>query len=83
MTATVDRIDALTGQMIIAGRFVTGTGDIVRGLDPSTDTALEPGYAHGSDDDVEAACAAAAAAFDAYRSTSSEVRAAFLEFLAE
>ncbi|HEY9313648.1 aldehyde dehydrogenase (NADP(+)) [Williamsia sp.] len=83
MTATVDRIDALTGQMIIAGRFVTGAGTVVRGLDPSTDTALEPGYAHGSEDDVEAACAAAAAAFDAYRSTSSEVRAAFLELIAE
>jgi NADP-dependent aldehyde dehydrogenase len=83
MTATVNRIDTLTGQMIIAGTFVTGRGTTIHGLDPATDTALEPGYAHGDDADVEAACSAAADAFDRYRATSSEVRAGFLEAIAE
>lgn len=83
MTATVNSTDVLTGQMIIAGDLVTGAGDVVRGLDPTTNTALEPGYAHGGDADVDAACAAAAVAFDTYRSTTSEVRAGFLEAIAD
>ncbi|GGF20274.1 aldehyde dehydrogenase (NADP(+)) [Williamsia phyllosphaerae] len=82
MTATVDRIGALTGQMIIAGELVTGTGDIVRGIDPATDETLEPGYAHGDTDDVRTATAAAAAAFGPYRGTSSAARADFLETIA-
>lgn len=89
MTTTEDRateqaqMNTLTGQMIIAGTFVTGQGDTVHGLDPATGDVLEPGYSYGSDSDVDAACAAAAAAFDRYRSTTSTVRAEFLEAIAE
>jgi alpha-ketoglutaric semialdehyde dehydrogenase len=75
--------DTLTGQMIIAGDPVAGTGPEIRGFDPVAGTALEPPYRHGDTTHVDAACAAAAAAFDVYRATTSEQRARFLERIAD
>jgi 2,5-dioxopentanoate dehydrogenase len=69
--------------MIIAGAMVSGTGDEVRGFNPATGELLEPAYRHGDAEVVvDAACAAAAAAFGPYRATTSEQRAAFLESVA-
>ena len=81
-TATLDP-DTLTGQQLIAGELVTGTGAEARGFDPVAGTELEPVYRDGDDTHVAAACSAAAAAFGAYRATSAEQRAAFLESIAE
>jgi NADP-dependent aldehyde dehydrogenase len=83
VTATIPDSFHLTGQMIIAGVPVTGTGPEVRGFDPAAGTAVEPAYRHGDVSDVEAACNAAAAAFPAYRATTSEQRALFLEAIAD
>ncbi|MGA9870249.1 MAG: aldehyde dehydrogenase (NADP(+)) [Rhodococcus sp. (in: high G+C Gram-positive bacteria)] len=83
MTASTTNSTDLTGRMIIAGTPVAGSGTQVHGIDPSTGLELEPAYGHGTDADVEAACAAAAAAFSDYRATSSEVRAQFLETIAD
>ena len=69
--------------MFIAGSRVRGEGAEVRGFNPNTGAALEPVYRHGDASHVEAACAAAAEAFDEFRNTSSEQRAAFLEAIAE
>lgn len=69
--------------MIIAGELVSGTGDEIRGFDPAAEVELEPAYRHGDQSNVEAACAAAALAFGPYRATTSEVRAAFLESIAD
>lgn len=80
MTATL--ANQLTGQMIIAGTPVTGTGAEIRGFDPAAGEALDPVYRHGDSADVEAAAAAAAAAFPVYRATTSEQRAQFLEAIA-
>lgn len=80
MTATL--ANQLTGQMIIAGSPVSGTGAEVRGFDPAAGQPLEPVYRHGGLADVESAAAAAAAAFPAYRATTSEQRAQFLEAIA-
>ncbi|MCK0176940.1 aldehyde dehydrogenase (NADP(+)) [Mycolicibacterium sp. F2034L] len=74
---------ALTGQQLIAGAAVRGSGAEIRGHDPTTGTDLEPPYRYGDASHVEAACAAAAEAFDAYRTLSSERRAAFLEGIAD
>lgn len=74
--------DALTGQLIVAGALVTGTGSEVRAFDPAEGAPLEPAYRHGDATHVEAACAAAAAAFGPYRATTSEHRAQFLETIA-
>ncbi|MFG1935289.1 aldehyde dehydrogenase (NADP(+)) [Mycobacterium sp. NPDC048908] len=82
MTATVPSTSRLTGQMLIAGTSVRGSGTPVRGFNPSTGQSMEPAYLYGDRSHVEAACAAAAAAFAAYRSTPSEPRARFLEAIA-
>ncbi|WP_029116834.1 aldehyde dehydrogenase (NADP(+)) [Mycobacterium sp. URHB0044] len=82
MTATIADATQLTGQMIIAGALVTGTGDEIRGFDPAAGTAVEPPYRYGDASHVDAACAAAAEAFPGYRATTSEQRASFLEAIA-
>ncbi|WP_238421612.1 aldehyde dehydrogenase (NADP(+)) [Gordonia sp. 'Campus'] len=73
----------LTGEMIIAGVRVAGSGDAVHAIDPSTGQRLLPAYAHGSAADVDAAAAAAAEAFGPYRATTSEQRALFLSAVAD
>lgn len=55
---------------------------VLRALNPATDEAFGPGYAEPDAAAIEAACAEAAAAFDAYRETDLETRAAFLEAIA-
>jgi alpha-ketoglutaric semialdehyde dehydrogenase len=72
----------LTGQMLIAGQLVSGSGTEIHGFDPVTQQSLAPAYRYGDQANVEAACAAAAAAFDEYRATTSEQRAQFLEAIA-
>src|SRR3954462_5256779 len=82
MTATIPDTSRLTGQMLIAGSPVRGSGTPIRGFNPSTGHELEPAYHYGDQSHVDAACSAAAAAFAAYRSTTSEQRAEFLEAVA-
>ncbi len=79
MSPTTD----LTGQMIIAGSPVRGSGAEIRGFDPSSGTELDPAYRYGDASHVEAACAAADAAFGDYRATTREHRASFLEAIAD
>ncbi len=81
MTATMPDT-VLTGQMLIAGKPVRGSGQQIRAFDPTAGQELEPAYFYGDATDVEAACAAAAAAFADYRSTTAEQRAQFLEAIA-
>jgi alpha-ketoglutaric semialdehyde dehydrogenase len=81
LTGNTDTTD-LTGQMLIAGKLVRGTGTEIHGFDPVAQAPLEPGYRHGDESHVDAACAAAAAAFGEYRATTSEQRAGFLEAIA-
>ena len=82
MTATMPDTIRLTGQMLIAGSPVRGSGTPIHGFNPSTGQQLEPAYHYGDQSHVDAACAAAAAAFAVYRSTTSEQRARFLEAIA-
>ena len=81
MTATMPETH-LTGQMLIAGAPVRGSGQPIHAFDPSTGQDLEPAYNYGDESNVDAACAAAATAFAAYRATSGEQRAQFLEAIA-
>ncbi|GAS94768.1 aldehyde dehydrogenase [Mycolicibacterium canariasense] len=71
-----------TGQMIIAGTPVAGTGTEVRGFNPATGETLEPAFHYGDESHVDAACVAAAEAFGPYRATTAEQRARFLESVA-
>ncbi|MGJ7550104.1 aldehyde dehydrogenase (NADP(+)) [Pseudomonas alloputida] len=72
----------LTGNLLIGQHAVPGSRDAIRAIDPATNQALEPAYAGGTGEHVAQACALAWAAFDAYRETSLEQRAHFLETIA-
>ncbi|WP_200842090.1 aldehyde dehydrogenase (NADP(+)) [Actinomadura sp. K4S16] len=72
----------LTGQMLIGSEHVTGTGEAITAVDPRTGERLAPEYRYGGDAEVDRACALAEEAFDAYRATGPEERAAFLESIA-
>jgi alpha-ketoglutaric semialdehyde dehydrogenase len=54
----------------------------LRALNPATNEHFGPSFPEPSADQIEAALAAAAAAFDIYRETDLETRAAFLEAIA-
>ncbi|MEU5989175.1 aldehyde dehydrogenase (NADP(+)) [Spirillospora sp. NPDC047418] len=72
----------LTGRMVIGFDRVAGTGRAITAVDPRTGASLDPAYRYGDEGDVARACALAEAAFDAYRATTAEQRAAFLEVIA-
>ncbi|CND79495.1 aldehyde dehydrogenase [Mycobacterium tuberculosis] len=72
----------LTGRMVIGFDRVAGTGRAITAVDPRTGASLEPEYRYGDDGDVARACALAEEAFDAYRATTAEQRAAFLDVIA-
>src|SRR4051812_38954011 len=82
MTATMPDTSRLTGQMLIAGSPVRGSGTPIHGFNPSTGQELEPAYPYGDQSHVDAACSAAAEAFAVYRSTTSDQRAQFLKAIA-
>ena len=69
----------LTGAMLIGGEAVLGTGPAIRAIAAATGAPLDPPYPGGGAAEVERACALAEAAFDAFRETTPEARAAFLE----
>jgi NADP-dependent aldehyde dehydrogenase len=58
MTATLPETTGLTGQMIIAGAHIRGSGKAIHGFDPSTGGTLEPTYHYGDSSNVDAAYAA-------------------------
>ena len=58
-------------------------GESFRGIAAATGQPIEPAFPVSTLADVESACAAAEAAFDAYRATDAEARAAFLEAIGE
>jgi len=72
----------LSGHLPIGQREVAGVANAYRAIDPSTGRTLEPAFSAASPQDVDRAAALAAQAFDAYRATSAEQRAAFLESIA-
>lgn len=72
----------LTGKMLIGCQAIAGKRAPIQATNPATGQILEPVWAGGSVEQVEQACALAWGAFDAYRETSLEVRALFLENIA-
>jgi NADP-dependent aldehyde dehydrogenase len=71
-----------TGEMLIGDRAFAGTGPKIHGIDAATGQTLEPAYGTATREDLHAACRLAAEAFRAYRNTSLEERAVFLETIA-
>ena len=73
----------LTGAAIIGASRLPGAGEAVRATDPASGRPLEPAYGSVGPAELDHACALAAAAFDAYRDTTPEARARFLEAVAQ
>ncbi|WP_084583466.1 aldehyde dehydrogenase (NADP(+)) [Sphingomonas azotifigens] len=73
---------ALTGELFIASKRVARDGGF-RAVAAATGSEIEPSFSTATLEDVDAACAAAEAAFLPYSSLSREERAKFLEAIAE
>ena len=73
----------ITGDMLIGSAAIRGRADPLHGVNAATGAALDPAFPGGTADDVARACDLAWAAFDSYRATSPEQRAAFLEAVAQ
>jgi 2,5-dioxopentanoate dehydrogenase len=73
----------ITGELLIGTQSVRGRDGQMRAINPATGEAMEPVFNGGDSEDVDRACTLAAAAFDAYRATSLEARAQFLEAIAQ
>lgn len=71
------------GEMLIGQTTRSGNAASFRGFDPAKREQLEPVFGGGTGDDVDQACALAAAAFDSLRAASPQARAVFLEAIAE
>ncbi|MCE9683653.1 aldehyde dehydrogenase (NADP(+)) [Halomonas alkalisoli] len=72
----------LQGKMLIGQEAVSGSSTPIHAVNPATGETLEPTYGGGSKAEVERACELAEAAFGAYRETTLDQRATFLETIA-
>jgi 2,5-dioxopentanoate dehydrogenase len=73
----------IAGNLLIGAAAVRGSNGEIRGVEAATGAAMEPAFGGASAADLEKAAALAEAAFDAYRETSLEDRAKFLETIAQ
>jgi alpha-ketoglutaric semialdehyde dehydrogenase len=73
---------SISGSSLIGGEKVEGEPNAFHAVNPTTDQQLEPAFGEAQAQDIAAACALAAAAFDSYRETDLETRAVFLETIA-
>lgn len=73
----------LAGQSIIAGTPTPGSAGTFTAVDPRTGTPLGPEVSCLTPDEVPLATRAAAEAFPAYRATTPQARAGFLDAIAE
>jgi NADP-dependent aldehyde dehydrogenase len=72
----------INGEMVIGASAVFGAHGVARAVDPARHAEIEPPFGQCGQEDVDRACALAEAAFDTYRETTLEQRAAFLERIA-
>jgi NADP-dependent aldehyde dehydrogenase len=72
----------ITGELFI-GRKRVAAADGFYAIDPATGARLDPRFSAATPADVERACALAGAAFDEYRALDIELRARFLEAIAD
>ncbi len=72
----------LDGSSLIGGQSVRGE-DLFQAVDPSTGQLIAPEFAGVGADEVARACSLADEAFHGYRETDPEVRARFLETIAD
>lgn len=68
----------LTGELLIGQSATFGQHGAFRAIEAATGEPLEPAFGGASLRDLDAACALADDAFDTYRETTLDARAAFL-----
>ena len=73
---------SISGQLFI-GHERVGMSRTFRAVNPATGEALEPDFSSADQEAVERACVLAWSAFDRFRELDSEVRARFLETIAQ
>src|SRR4051812_30341306 len=73
----------ITGEALIGGVAVKGTGSAIRAYNPSLQQQMEPEFHAVDFDQIDQACRLADAAFDTFRALSDEKRAVFLETIGE
>lgn len=73
----------LNGNLFIGAQEVGATAGSMKALNPATNLEIEPTFAFGDTAEVDRAARLADDAFDSYNNTSLEVRAAFLERIAD
>ncbi|WP_425505302.1 aldehyde dehydrogenase (NADP(+)) [Sphingomonas piscis] len=73
----------IEGKMFIGARAVQGTQGEIRGISAATGEKLDPAFGGATKDDLDDSCRLADEAFDTYRNTDPETRAAFLEAIAQ
>ncbi|ARP80924.1 aldehyde dehydrogenase (NADP(+)) [Bordetella genomosp. 8] len=74
---------AITGEILIGQRAVDNGQRTLNAVNPATGETLSPSFAQAGAAEVDEACALAWEAFDAYRETSLEDRARFLEAIGD
>lgn len=74
---------SVLGMSIVAGRPVAGSAGTVSGVNPASGEILSPAFGLVGAAEVDAAAAAAVAAFDVYRATAPSARAVFLRRIAD
>ncbi|HQU88329.1 MAG TPA: aldehyde dehydrogenase family protein, partial [Denitromonas sp.] len=72
----------VSGHSLIGSQAVSPNGAPIRAINPATSTQIDPDFGGGSANEVDRACALAEAAAVAFRSTSLQTRASFLETVA-
>ncbi|WLI91761.1 aldehyde dehydrogenase (NADP(+)) [Massilia sp. R2A-15] len=73
----------LNGESLVGASAFKGGAALFRAIDPSTGREIEPAFGAATLTDAERACVLAEQAFDSYRDTTPEQRAAFLEQVAQ
>ena len=73
----------ITGNMLIGASSVRGSLGTLRSINATTRADLDPEFGLGGPAEVDRAASLAQAAFDTYRATTPEVRAKFLEAIAQ
>ena len=73
----------INGEMFIGSRAVKGSVGEMRGINAESGEKLEPAFGGATKEQLEEACRLAWEAFDPYRNADPEVRASFLEAIAQ
>jgi NADP-dependent aldehyde dehydrogenase len=75
--------NTLNGNLLIGAASVAGSAAAIQAVNPATGETIQPAFGTATVADVARACTLADQAFDTYRATTPEARAAFLEAIAQ